>query len=132
FIIRSNLFGTGIYTVSDFETMENTPSQVFLDTPNTLGHYYSNNNANSYQDITSYPFSRTVYSKLNPGSVKKVLGGNKVDGEWLQSYSFTMPGAQELATEKAFGNASYNDDRIIKTVMRDVHGIETVVFSDSD
>src|SRR5690606_27165826 len=130
--IRDLLFNQP-YTTANFEWSENSPSMVSPDTPNTLGHYYSNNNTSEpYQDITSYPFIRTVYSRLNPGAVKKVLRGNKVNGQWLQGYSFAMPAAQELATEKAFGLTSYNDDRITKTVVRDANGVETVAFSDSD
>src|SRR5690606_32180961 len=82
--IRDLLFNQP-YTTANFEWSENSPSMVSPDTPNTLGHYYSNNNTSEpYQDITSYPFIRTVYSRLNPGAVKKVLGGNKVNGQWLQ------------------------------------------------
>src|SRR5690606_3419847 len=82
----------------------------------------------------NYPFSRTVYSKLNPGAIKKVLGGNKIENQWKQTYSFTMPAGTELSTNQAFGyNATiYDDMRIVKTVSRDVHGIEVVVFADSD
>ncbi|MEP5339994.1 MAG: HNH/ENDO VII family nuclease [Algibacter sp.] len=94
------------YTTSDFDTNPDTPSEVGTQTSLTLGHYYSTNNTSEpYQDITSYPFSRTIYSTLNPGNVKKVIGGNKVTvnsaDEWIQGYSFTMPVAQEL--HYAFG-----------------------------
>src|SRR5690606_20707139 len=87
-----------------------------------------------YQDNTNYPFSRTVYSKLNPGATKKTLGGNKIENQWKQAYSFTMPAGTELSTHQAFGfNATkYDDMRIVKTVSRDVHGIEVVVFADSE
>ncbi|AXP80827.1 tRNA3(Ser)-specific nuclease WapA precursor [Mariniflexile rhizosphaerae] len=90
----------GTYDKNDFDgasTLQN-PSQVSLNsTISKLGWYYSDNNTNEqYQDITSYPFNRQVYSKLLPGSVNKVLGGNKTNGEWLQSYSFSMPVAQEM------------------------------------
>ena len=125
----------GIYTTTNFESNPDTPQFVLGTTPNTLGHFYSVNYQDpNYpnQDVTSYPFSRTVYSTLNPGSVKKVLGGNKINGQWMQSYNFSMPAAQELSTVKAFGIASYNDNRITKTISRDVHGVETVVFIDSE
>ena len=121
------------YQTSNFDTNDNILVSVSPNTPNTLGYYYStNNSSNPYQDITNYPFSRTVFSKLNPGTVKKVLGGNKVNGQWLQSYQFTMPASQELSKPNAFGSISYNYKRISKTVIRDVNGIETVVFTDSD
>src|SRR5690606_39644973 len=103
-------------------------------TNSKLGSYYFNSSSNAYQDNTNYPFSRTVYSKLNPGAIKKVLGGNKIENQWKQTYSFTMPAGTELSTNQAFGyNATiYDDMRIVKTVSRDVHGIEVVVFADSD
>lgn len=98
------------YSISDFESNEENPSAVGT-SENTVGWYYSTLNTNSrqsgnsYQDVTSYPFTRTIYSKLNPGAVKKVIGGNKVNisgsDQWAQSYSFTMPVAQEL--HYAFG-----------------------------
>ncbi|TCK68078.1 YD repeat-containing protein, partial [Winogradskyella wandonensis] len=116
FIRRSN--GT-TYTNSDFENNPENPQPVGNQNE-TLGHYYSTLNTNEpYQDITSYPYSRTVYSKLLPGNVKKVVGGNKINNQWLQTYSFTMP---------APGQAS----GVTKTVSRDVHGIEVVIFTDAE
>ena len=120
------------YTSFHFEADEDEPAPVSSLYENTLGYYYSTNNDNDYQDITQYPFSRTIFSRLNPGGVKKVLGGNKVNGEWLQSYSFTMKASEELSYVSAFNDIAYRDWRVVKTVNRDVHGIETVVFSDSD
>ena len=53
----------------------------------TLGAYYSaDNSALPYQDITPYPMARTVYSDLRPGATQAILGGNKIDGQWKQSY----------------------------------------------
>lgn len=97
FIKKSN---GSTYATADFETNPTNPSTVGSYT-NSLGWYYSNNNSSEiYQDITSYPFSRTIYSRLNPGKVLKTLGGNKVKKEgtnqWLNGYSFTMPAAQEM------------------------------------
>ena len=106
FIKNSN---GGNYSISDFENNPESPSTVGTQT-NTLGHYYSTSNTGElYQDITSYPFSRTIYSKLNPGAVKKVIGGNKVTvngaTQWAQGYSFSMPVAQEL--HYAFGTDQF-------------------------
>ena len=129
--------GGGAYTINDFENTPESPSPVGTGV-NTLGWYYSSLNTdsfeegNSYQDITSYPFTRTIYSKLNPGGVLKTIGGNKIDGEWKQSYSFTMPAGQELSRSVAFNSISYNSIKTSKTIVRDVHGTETVVFTDSD
>ncbi|MBV7269074.1 RHS repeat domain-containing protein [Winogradskyella luteola] len=134
FVMTTDFFGQNVpYNSSHFETDEDNPRTISATSSNTLGYYYSNNNSNNpYQDVTEYPFSRTVYSKLNPGKVKKVLGGNKVNGEWLQSYSFIMKAGEELSLASAFGSAAYRNWRVSKTVGRDAHGVETVVFSDSD
>ncbi|WP_394973700.1 RHS repeat-associated core domain-containing protein [uncultured Croceitalea sp.] len=126
------------YALSDYQNPLN-PSSV-VSPSNTLGWYYSENNTqNPYQDQTEYPFSRTIYSILNPGRVLTAIGGNKINRngteEWSKTYSFTMPSGGALAHSSAFGDTAYNNNgnkRVIKTVTRDVHGIETVVFSDSD
>jgi RHS repeat-associated protein len=120
------------YSSADFETTIESPEPVG-NTANTLGWYYSNNNTTeSYQDISSYPFSRTIYSELNPGAVKKVIGGNKIENEWKSGYVFSMKAGQELSQSVAFGDGKYNSYKIIKTVSRDVSGNENVVFTDTD
>ncbi|MCH2196977.1 RHS repeat-associated core domain-containing protein [Kordia sp.] len=127
-----NNFGAD-YSRLDFDmaSLSENPRSVSENSP--LGSYYSTQNTtNLYQDITNYPFSRTVYSKMNPGAVKKVVGGNKINNEWKQGYSFVMPAGQELASAWAFADPSYNNKTIIKSVNRDIHGIETVVFTDTD
>lgn len=85
------------YTSSNFESGDvEEPSPVGNEV-NTLGWYYSNANTDeTLQDITDRPYSRTIYSELNPGAVKQVVGGNKLNGAWRQGYSFTMPAAQEM------------------------------------
>jgi len=116
FVKRSN---GATYNTSNFESNPESPETVGNQT-NSLGWYYSNSNSvEPYQDITSYPFSRTIYSKLNPGKIKKLLGGNKVNGDWLQSYSFTMP-----APGQANG--------VTKFITRDVHGVDIVTFTDAE
>lgn len=97
-----------------------------------LGAFYSSGNPNPYQDVTSYPFVRAVYSRLNPGSVKKVLGGNKVAGEWKQSYSFSMPVGTELEVIPAIGSFLEPGTQVTKTVSRDVNGEDVIIFTDSD
>ncbi len=94
--------GTAL-TTADIEsiTENNTNLPGISNQPNTLGWYYSENNSREpYQDITAYPYSKSVYSNLNTGEVLKTLGGNKVSvngqEKWLNGYSFTMPAAQEL------------------------------------
>ncbi|WP_418498944.1 RHS repeat domain-containing protein [Flagellimonas sp.] len=131
--------GNSAYSTADFESNPGNPSTVGT-ASNTLGNYYSTSNdnndypGNSYMDITSYPFSRTIYSTLNPGVPLKSIGGNKINGEWPQGYSFTMRAGQELSQTVAFGETKYaaTDYKIHKTVGRDVHGNENVVFADSD
>ncbi|MGJ8733394.1 MAG: RHS repeat domain-containing protein [Cellulophaga sp.] len=120
------------YTTSDFETVPEGPSVVGKQS-GTLGWYYSNSNTTEkFQDATNYPFSRTIYSKLNPGSVLKTIGGNKVDGKWPQAYTFSMSASNELSQSVAFGESKYNNYKIVKTVARDVHGVENVVFTNTD
>ncbi|MDC6390946.1 hypothetical protein PP182_19830 [Maribacter sp. PR1] len=121
------------YDVTDYDgTNSETPAAVG-DAPETLGYYYSDNNTREpYQDVTSYPFSKTVYSELNPGKPLRNLGGNKVNGEWPQSYTFSMKASGELSQTPAFGESGYNTLETTKTVSRDVHGVENVVFMDTD
>ncbi len=122
------------YTTADFDsssTTINNPDQVGSNSH--LKQYYSvNNTDNPYQDITNYPFSRMVFSKLNPGSTLKVLGGNKINGDWKQSYSFTMSAGTELSFLGAYGSGYNTNTRVTKQVSRDVNGVDVVVFSDSD
>ena len=120
------------FMLNDLGTLTNDPSPVST-TVNTLGWYYSNSNTSEeFQDVTNRPYVRSFYSDLNPGAVLKTVGGNKIDGVWKQGYSFTMPASQELSQKGAFGEAKYSNYKVLKTIVRDVHGIETVVFSDSD
>ncbi|WP_169301378.1 hypothetical protein, partial [Pontimicrobium aquaticum] len=107
FIKNSN---NTIYGASDFETDPESPSPVGTQS-NTLGWYYSSSNTSeSYQDVTDYPFVRQIYSTLNPGSVLRTIGGNKVDvngtDKWANGYTFTMPIAQEL--HYAYGPDEFN------------------------
>jgi RHS repeat-associated protein len=98
--------------------------------PNTLnlGWYYSTNNTlDKYQDITSYPYSRAVYSNLNPSATIAVLGGNKINNQWLQGYSFTMPMEQSTTPMPQLAGR-----KVLKTVSRGVDGIEAVVYVDTD
>ncbi|QMU65600.1 MAG: hypothetical protein GKR88_15800 [Flavobacteriaceae bacterium] len=143
------------YTVADFENSNIENPATVGTQPHTLGNYYSTSNADEmYQDKTDRPYSRTIYSTLNPGAVKQVIGGNKIDNQWKQAYSFSMNAAQEMYY--AFGydyfpgtpdiaeiysgiNTVLNDPskhitwlRVHKTVVEDVHGNEFVSFTDDD
>ncbi|MDA7716991.1 RHS repeat-associated core domain-containing protein, partial [bacterium] len=120
------------FTANDFENDPENPKTLGTQT-NTVGHYYSINNATEpYQDVTSRPYSRTIYSELNPGAALKTIGGNKIDGKWKNGYVFSMPAGQELSKPDAFAESKYDTYKIIKTVSRDVRGIENVVFTDTD
>ncbi|MGX1931306.1 RHS repeat domain-containing protein [Flagellimonas sp. 2504JD4-2] len=122
------------YNTADFEGDPDNPSTVNTQN-NTLGWYYSDNNTREpYQDITSYPFSRTIYSELNPGTPLKTIGGNKINNEWSQGYTFTIQAGNELSQSVAFDDATYASAtyKISKTVSRDLHGVENVVFMDGD
>lgn len=127
--------GSGVMTTALFDSPAGiaTPPTI-SNQANSLGWYYSTaNNLDPYQDVTSYPYTRAVYSELNPGAVKAVVGGNKVtingQQQWAQAYSFTMP--IETGPPNPFYN-NFSGKRVMKTVTRDVHGVESVTFSDSD
>lgn len=138
------------YSNSNFENTPENPSPVGT-VQNTLGWYYSTLNTNSYadgndyQDITDRPYFRTIYSELNPGAALKTIGGNKVDTDddgdvdnndtWLHGYTFSMPAGDELTQSVAFDDPSYkvtNNRKIIKTISKDVHNNEVVIFTDTD
>ncbi|MDA9316693.1 RHS repeat-associated core domain-containing protein [Polaribacter sp.] len=146
--------GNGQYSLSDFETNIENPATVGTQ-QNTLGWYYSDANTDEpYQDKTDRPYSRTIYSNLNPGAAKQTIGGNKIEGAWKQGYSFSMPAAQEMyyvfgydyfETSPDIENTyegietTINDSnkqivwlKTTKSVVEDVHGNEAVVFTDTD
>ncbi|CAL2083221.1 RHS repeat-associated core domain-containing protein [Tenacibaculum sp. 190524A05c] len=133
------------FTVADFEGDEQNPS-IVGSSPLTLGHYYSSlNNIEKLRDITDRPYTRTLYSDLNPGRVKQIIGGNKINNDWKQDFSFVIPAAQELYY--LFGYENYNkigDDvfeyshlnklvinsRNTKIITEDVHGNQKIDFKD--
>ncbi|CAL2087258.1 protein of unknown function [Tenacibaculum sp. 190524A02b] len=124
--------GGAYFTKYNFENNPENPSEVGS-FDNSVGWYYSeSNNTEPYQDKTTRPYSRTIYSELNPGAILKTIGGNQINGEWKNGYSFSMPAGQELSQHVAFNDPKYNTQKIVKTVTRDVHGIENVVFTDTD
>jgi RHS repeat-associated protein len=112
-----------LLSASDIQNLTRNLSTLDIsDEEDTLGWYYSeSNDSEKYQDITSYPFSKTIYSNLNPGLGLRTLGGNKIkktstsEEEWLQSYSFTMPMAQELFY--AFGTDYFPEREIIVNII---------------
>ncbi|BDW93455.1 hypothetical protein MACH07_22870 [Flagellimonas marinaquae] len=128
------------YEAADFETNLFVPNSVHNDSP--LGQFYSGATSDKYQDITTHPFSRTIFSNLNPDAPLAMVGGNKVDtngdqeitpsDQWPQVYRFTMPASDELSLENAFDDANYKNIKTLKTITRDVHGNENVVFVDTD
>jgi RHS repeat-associated protein len=122
------------FNIEDFEGVAAGVDKIVNPTPvgtntNTLGRYYSSLNddnyheGNSFQDITNRPYSRTIYSKLNPGAVKQTIGGNKLEGidtnedgaiddkdGWKQGYSFSMPAAQEMYYVFGYDHFETNPD----------------------
>ncbi|SRX52234.1 RHS repeat domain-containing protein [Aequorivita sp. CIP111184] len=124
------------YNTTDFDGPGTVVNPLPVNSNSQLGAYYSNgNNSNPYQDVTSYPFVRTIFSRLNPGSQLRLLGGNKISGEWKQSYTFSMPMGNQV---QAGHCSSYyfpidgSTTRVTKTIIRDVHGEDTVIYKDSD
>ncbi len=96
--------GTAL-TTNDIESEDVINSVIIKPDSNPLGTHYANREA--FQDQTSRPYSKTIYSALNPGGVKQVIGGNKQDtsgngvidettDSWKRGYSFSMPAAQEM------------------------------------
>ena len=129
FVLKSN--GTALQT-QDFENNLENPATVGSQV-NTVGRYYSTGNTDEpYQDVTDRPYARTIYSELNPGTPLRTIGGNKMGGEWKNGYVFSMPAGRELAENIAFGDTKYYNYKVTKTVSRDVHGTESVVFTDTD
>jgi len=130
-----------IYSEIDFDGADPyNPGIVGNSEP--LGQYYSGQTSDTYQDVTQYPFSRTIFSTLNPGQPLAAVGGNKmdtdadgdVDGQdtWPQGYSFSMQASSELSRPQAFDDNAYTFIQTQKTVTRDIHGHENVVFTDTD
>ncbi|WP_459211582.1 RHS repeat domain-containing protein [Aquimarina rhabdastrellae] len=120
-------------TVNDYDSGDIETPPLIGNQANSLGWYYSESNTREpYQDVTDRPYSRSIYSVLNPGTTLKTIGGNKQNGEWRHSYSFTMPVGQELSNIFAFEESKYANIKAYKTVVRDVHGVENVVFTDTD
>ena len=143
------------FTIADFENTDIYNPATIGSQNNTLGKYYSSSNTDEeYQDKTNRPYSRTIYSKLNPGTVKQSIGGNKINGEWKQNYSFSMSAAQEMyyvygydyfTHSPAIAKTYTGIDRVLnnnskqitwlkvnKSVVEDVHGNEFVSFTDDD
>ena len=108
--------------------------------PNLYQYYSDANTAEPYQATATYPFSEVVYDELNPGNTVKVIGGNKINGEWKTGFSYTLPAAQEMYY--AFGAAYFDGDmqaqgevvvtKFFKTIVQDANGVENVSFSDGE
>ncbi|CAH0336553.1 hypothetical protein FVB9288_02259 [Flavobacterium sp. CECT 9288] len=108
--------------------------------PNLYQYYSDANTAEPYQATATHPFSEVVYDELNPGNTVKVIGGNKINGDWKNGFSYTLPAAQEMYY--AFGAAYFDGDiqsqgevvvtKFFKTVVQDANGIENVSFSDGE
>ncbi|MFY7672491.1 RHS repeat-associated core domain-containing protein [Tenacibaculum sp. MEBiC06402] len=142
------------FTPSDYENDDVDPAIVGAQDL-TLGNYYSSSNMDEkLRDITDRPYSKNIYSELAPGTVKQVVGGNKINGEWKRGYSFSMPAAQEPYYVLGFNyfesnpeiagtyeniSSIINDDtkqiawlKATKSVVQNVHQVEAVVFTDAD
>ncbi|WP_420553707.1 RHS repeat domain-containing protein [Tenacibaculum aiptasiae] len=157
-----NSSGTAL-TTTDIESEDVINSVKISPNGNPLGEYYANREG--LQENTTRPYSKTIYSELNPGSVKQVIGGNKHDtngngtidendDKWKRGYSFSMPAGQEMYYVYGYdafpsnpseasiytnitGILNNTNNHIVwlkagKTVVQDVHGNESVVFTDAD
>ncbi|MFV0249069.1 MAG: RHS repeat domain-containing protein, partial [Tenacibaculum sp.] len=141
------------FSSNDLED-ENTSDSPTIDKSTHLGKYYNDNPDEPLMDNTSRPYIRSLYSTLSPGTVKQTIGGNKLNGEWRQGYSFSMPMAQEMyyvygydyfpskpSISKTYTGISQvlnnNSNKILwlratKQVGQDIKGNEVVVFTDTD
>jgi RHS repeat-associated protein len=103
-------------------------------------YYSSSNTLEPFQDIAEQPYEQHNYDVLNPGNIISTTGGNRINGEWRTSFTYTLPAAQEMYY--AFGHDYYNGgifpkgEEVItqfsKTITIDEQGDETVVFTDSE
>lgn len=120
-----------VYKGSDFDGVSRENSPMIGSQTNSLGWYYSNSNTSEvFQDQTNRPYSRTLYSTLNPGAVKQVVGGNKHDTNddgniteadgWKQGYSFSMPAAQEMYY--VYGYTTFPNHPSIANTYTDISG----------
>lgn len=108
--------------------------------PNLYQYYSDANTLEPYQATATHPFSEVTYDELNPGNTIKVIGGNKINGEWKTGFSYTLPAAQEMYY--AFGKDYFDGDmqaqgevvvtKFFKTVVQDANGVEKVSFSDGE
>lgn len=108
--------------------------------PNLYQYYSDANTLEPYQATATHPFSEVMYDELNPGNTVKVIGGNKINGDWKTGFSYTLPAAQEMYY--AFGAAYFDGDmqaqgevvvtKFFKTVVQDANGVENVSFSDGE
>lgn len=64
--------------------------------PNLYQYYSDANTLEAYQATATHPFSEVMYDELNPGNTVKVIGGNKINGDWKTGFSYTLPAAQEM------------------------------------
>ncbi|CAM1340655.1 RHS repeat-associated core domain-containing protein [Tenacibaculum amylolyticum] len=143
------------FIASDYENDQVDPAVVGTQAL-TLGNYYSAQYTDEkLRDITNRPYSKNIYSDLSPGAVKQVVGGNKMNDEWKQGYSFSMLAAQEpyyvlgyasfesqpeiAVTYDNISSTIINDTtkqiawlKAIKSVSQSVDNVEVVTFTDAD
>ena len=127
----------GNYGLSDFDNsnLENPTEVSSSSNSYDLGRQYSPNNTNDdLQDITNRPYSRTIYSSLNPGTVLKTIGGNKIDtngdgigDSWKQGFSYTFPAAQEM--QYVFGLGYFPSKELIKNLKDDLDNSNIDLFN---
>jgi RHS repeat-associated protein len=129
------------YSFSDFDLKldgtlgsVNNPANVDNTIPNTLGYFYSDNNAaEPFVPTSLFPYSRIEFDVNNPGKIKRnsMAGDELKMGSGRESQSYTMfvsPGINEL--NYMFGKSFSAADKAIKTISIDQNGTETISFID--
>ncbi len=122
----------------DYNDFEGTNPSI-ISSQSIIGKYYNNNNQKEdYVPHTSYPFTRTEYSNIQPGKVRKTAAAGDVlrFGNGNETLSLTLDGSiDELPNYMSFDPNIHdaNDfSKLIKNLTVDADGHTVVAFSDFD
>ena len=129
-----NTDGTA-YTAANFDgTKKYSPDPVGTQ-ENTLGWYYSSSNTGEpYVDHTSYPYSRTDYSKTMPGIARKstIAGDPFKLGTGREVKTYTLPaGSNELGRFLSF-DSEIECENLTKTITVGTDGKQSIVYKNAD
>ena len=127
--------GTSAYSTSDFDGGNLYTPKGVASVDKTLGWYYSSNNTDEpYLDHTSYPYSRTEYSKTQPGAIRKttLAGDEHTLGSGRELQSYTMQASEyELGQFTEF-DSEIEHKGLIKTITVDADGKQSIVYTNRE